>query len=60
MPIFQKNFVERGSRDRHEIAQGGVSVTRTVHQLLGNALSRFVITAVGARPDKPDRARPPC
>jgi hypothetical protein len=35
-----------GSRDHHEIAQACLSVASTVHQLPGNALPLFVVTAV--------------
>jgi hypothetical protein len=44
---FLKEISLSAARATVEIAQGGVSVTRTVHQLLSNTLSRFVITAVG-------------
>jgi hypothetical protein len=48
--FFQGNFVERGSRNRHEIAQRGNSVSRTMQQLLGNVLSHFVVTSMRQDP----------
>jgi hypothetical protein len=48
--FFQGNFAERGSRNRHEIAQRSNTTSRTMQQLLGNALSNFVVTSMRQDP----------
>jgi hypothetical protein len=48
--FFNRNLAERSSRHGHEIAQRRIPMSGAVQQLLGNALSRLVVTTMGQGP----------